>query len=109
MKKFLLKISGAISAFFQKFSKKKKKKIHFSLFQEVYGIPPSMLKELEKEKKRLEREDSIQELYGIPNFNQNKNEDFFKQIDTPPEDRRAQKLYGVPRPKVEKNPQDKED
>lgn len=53
MKKFLLKISGSISAFFQKIFKGKKKiKKYSDNLQEVYGIPPSMLKEMEKDKKR---------------------------------------------------------
>ena len=90
MKKFFIKISGIFSAFFQKiFKPTKKVKNYDDNIQELYGIPPEILKEMEKDKK-------IQPAAKSP-------------ITDNPGDRIAQKLYGVPRPRNTENTHNKED
>lgn len=69
MKKFFIKISGAISAFFQKLSDRKAKK--YSDMPILYGPPNSMpskknMKRIRKEMAEKRKNSGIQELYGIP-------------------------------------------
>lgn len=91
MKNFFIKISGAVSAFFQKILKKTE--VNSSNIPILYGPPnnrPSKrnIKKIRKKMAARSKNYGIQELYGIPQSMLNKVEDEEKQ--------RHQKLYGPP-------------